>query len=243
MKTEKTRKILIKCRCWMKHKAHGTQEPKAYICTYINVPSTAQRSDSPAQAFNHSTGFSLMELLMATAVLGLLAASLFPFLNNLQMETSYGVEKRAVIDNVRVAMETLEKYIRQAGNDPNGAGFQGVTIVSDQAVTIQSDVKGSHGSDKGDPNGDVNGSDENVTLRFNPNNQALEVVSGGTAQIVCNRVHEIKFRYYDADGNITTDGSKVRRIAVTITGLADQPDPKTRVVFGIRLEREIRLFS
>jgi prepilin-type N-terminal cleavage/methylation domain-containing protein len=190
-----------------------------------------------------NAGFSLVELLMSLLILGILTASLFPFLNDFQRETACRSETQAVLDNIRIAIETLEKYIRQAGNDPHGAGFQGVTIVSDQAVTIRSDLKGSKGSDKGDPNGDVSGPDENVTLRFNPANQSVEIVAGGTAQIVCNRIGNLKFRYYDADGNLTMDGSRVRRIAVTISGVAEQPNPKTREYFGIELEREIRIFS
>jgi len=190
-----------------------------------------------------SAGFSLVEMLIAVAILGVVAASLFPLLNDFQRETACRSETQAVLDNIRVAVETLEKYIRQAGNNPYGAGFQGITIVSDRAVTIRADIKGSHGADKGDPNGDIDSSDETVTLRFNPANQSVEIVSGGTAQIVCNHVSDLKFRYYDSDGNLTIDGNKVRRIAVTISGFADRPDPKTREVFGIELEREIRIFS
>jgi len=201
------------------------------------------RNFKKKEVVSGSGGFSLVELLMAMLVLGILTASLFPLLNDFQRETAYRSETQAIVDNIRVAIETLEKYIRQAGNDPYGTGFQSITIVSNQAVTVRSDLKGSHGSDKGDPNGDVNGPDENVTLRFNPANQSVEVVSGGTAQIVCNRINDLKFRYYDADGNLTMDGSKVRRIAVTISGRASWPNPVTRKVFGIELEREIRIFS
>ena len=191
----------------------------------------------------NGAGFSLVELLMALLILGIMTTSLFPLLDDFQRETAYRSETQTVVDNIRVAIETLEKYIRQAGNDPYGTGLDGITIVSDRAVTVRSDLKGSHGSDKGDPNGDVAGSDENITLRFNPANQSLEIVSGGTAQIVCNRIGDLKFRYYDADGNLTTDGSRVRRIAVTISGLADRPNPVTRKTFGIEFEREIRIFS
>ena len=195
------------------------------------------------ETFGAAAGFSLVELLMSTLILSVLTASLLPMLNDFQRETAYRSETQAVLDNIRVAIETLEKYIRQAGNDPHGTGFQGITIVSDQAVTVRSDLKGSHGADKGDPNGDTSGPDENVTLRFNPANQSLEIVSGGAAQIVCNRIGDLKFRYYDADGNITIDGRRVRRIAVTISGMADRPNPVTRKIFGIELEREIRIFS
>jgi prepilin-type N-terminal cleavage/methylation domain-containing protein len=202
-----------------------------------------RKDESTGVFFARAAGFSLVEMLIAMLILGVLTASLFPLLNDFQREAAYRSETQAVLDNIRVAVETLEKYIRQAGNDPHGAGFQGITIISDRAVAIQSDLKGSHGSDKGDPNGDIDGSDETVTLRFNPANQSVEIVAGGAAQIVCNHVSDLKFRYYDSDGNLTTDGSRVRRIAVTISGLADRPNPKTREVFGIELEREIRIFS
>ena len=190
-----------------------------------------------------SAGFSLVEMLISTLILCIMTASLFPLLNDFQQEAAYRSETQVVLDNIRVAIETLEKYVRQAGNNPYGAGFQGITIISDQSVTVRADLKGSLGSDKGDPNGDVIGPDETVTLRFNPSNQSLEVVSGGTAQIICNRIGGLKFRYYDADGYLTIDGSRVRRITVTILGKADWPNPKTREVFGIELERDIRIFS
>ena len=46
-----TKKALINCLCGMKRKAHGAQEPK-HIQKYVEVTSTAQRGDSPAQAIN-----------------------------------------------------------------------------------------------------------------------------------------------------------------------------------------------
>ena len=45
------KKILINCLCGMKRKAHGAEEPR-HIQKYVEVTSTAQRSDSPAQAIN-----------------------------------------------------------------------------------------------------------------------------------------------------------------------------------------------
>ena len=45
----KIKKALINCLRGMKRKAHGAQEPR-HIHKYVEVTSTAQRSDSPAQA-------------------------------------------------------------------------------------------------------------------------------------------------------------------------------------------------
>ena len=46
-----TKEPLINCLCGMKRKAHGTQKPR-HINRIAEAASTAQRSDSPAQAIN-----------------------------------------------------------------------------------------------------------------------------------------------------------------------------------------------
>ena len=43
--------MLINCLRGMKRKAHGAQKPR-HIQKYVEVASTAQRSDLPAQAIN-----------------------------------------------------------------------------------------------------------------------------------------------------------------------------------------------
>ena len=43
--------MLSNCLRGMKRKAHGAQEPR-HIWKYVEVTSTAQRGDSPAQAIN-----------------------------------------------------------------------------------------------------------------------------------------------------------------------------------------------
>ena len=49
--THSVREALINCLRGMKRKAHGAQEPR-HIWKYVEVTSTAQRGDSPAQAIN-----------------------------------------------------------------------------------------------------------------------------------------------------------------------------------------------
>ena len=48
---QNTKETLINCLRGMKRKAHGAQEPR-HIWKYVEVTSTAQRGDSPAQAIN-----------------------------------------------------------------------------------------------------------------------------------------------------------------------------------------------
>jgi len=48
---QRVRETLINCLCGMKRKAHGAQKPR-HINKIVEVASTAQRRDSPAQAIN-----------------------------------------------------------------------------------------------------------------------------------------------------------------------------------------------
>ena len=45
---------LSNCLCGILRRAHGAQEPRHILKKYVEVTSTAQRSDSPAQAINQS---------------------------------------------------------------------------------------------------------------------------------------------------------------------------------------------
>ncbi len=71
------------------------------------------------------------------------------------------------MENTRVAMGTLERYIVQAGNNPRSAAFAPVTITSATQVRLCSDLTGSAGGNQGDPDGDILDANEDVTIRYN----------------------------------------------------------------------------
>jgi len=141
-------------------------------------------------------------------------------------------------------MQTVERYIRQAGNDPLESGLSGITIVSAMEVQIRSDRTGSSGANKGDPDGDVDDSGENITIRYNKKSRSLEVVpNGGPAQIVANYISDLSMKYYNAEGDLTTSGNDVRTVTITISGSTLQPDPDTRQCFGVTLSENIRVLT
>jgi type II secretory pathway component PulJ len=193
------------------------------------------------------SGFSFAELLICTMLLLVVSAAVFGVAHDLQRAGGYQAEVQSVIHNTRLAMQTVERYIRQAGNDPLGCGTAGITIVSPSAVRIASDLTGSAGSgnpDKGDPDGDTNDSGENVTIRYNDRTRSLEVVpESGTAQIVAGGISGLSFKYYDEMGRITDVGRDVRRIGVSIRGSSLLKDPQTAQAFGIELNCDIQILT
>lgn len=203
-----------------------------------------KRTDTVRKSAAQS-GFTLTEFLIAATVLLIVSSTIFRMLNEIQHAGSYQSEVQSVLNNTRIAMQTVEQYIRQAGNDPFCTGVAGIAIVSTEEVQIRSDLTGSAAPgnpDKGDPDGDTSDSGESITIRFNSRTRSLEIVpEGGGAQIVAGFISGLSFEYFDAAGNSTAAGSEVRRIGVTISGASLRPDPRTGKIFGVRVQGEIQI--
>jgi type II secretory pathway pseudopilin PulG len=199
---------------------------------------------SPPNLPDREEGFSLVEFLIASMILLAVAAWIFSMLAEIQQEASYQNEVLSVISNTQSAMQTVERFLRQAGNDPLASGLHGITIISASEIQIHADIKGSAGTsnpDKGDPDGDFNDSDEAVVIRYNAKSRSIEVVpEGGPAQIIANFISNLSFQYYNKDGAMTMEDGKVSKIGITISGSSMVPHPRTRQYFGIQLRSEIR---
>ncbi len=202
-----------------------------------------QSKTKPERQYSQA-GFTLAEFLIASFILLMVASAVFKLLSEIQLTTSYQTEVQSVLNNTRIAMQTVERYVRQAGNDPLKSGLSGVTIINETEVQIRSDRTGSKGAGKGDPDGDVDDPGENITIRYNNKSRSLEIVpSRGPAQIVANYISDFSMKYYSAEGILTTSGNQVCRIVVTISGSALQPDPITRQPFGVKLSRSVRVLT
>ena len=194
---------------------------------------------------NNQAGFTLTEFMISAVILFIASAALFSVLAEIQHAAGYQTEVQSVLNNTQIAMQIVQRYIRQAGNDPLGCGVVGITIISSEEMRIRSDLTGSAGPgnpDKGDPDGDTEDSGENVTIRYNNKTRSLEVIpEGGAAQIVAGYISGLNFRYYSADGGAAVTGAEVRKIGISISGASLLPDPKTHQVFGVQLNSEMQI--
>jgi prepilin-type N-terminal cleavage/methylation domain-containing protein len=191
------------------------------------------------------SGFSLAEMLMASAILLVISVAVFGALDRIQQTARHQAEVQAVLDNVRNALQIMERCIRQAGNDPYQRDFEAISIVSSTEVRIRSDITGSAGSgNKGDPDGDINDSGENLLIRYNEREKRLEIASrGGPAQIIAENISGLSLQYFDRDGNPTATGARVSKIIITLSGSSTYKDPRTGERFGMQLESTIRILS
>jgi Tfp pilus assembly protein PilW len=214
--------------------------------TDTNTTEYSASSIAAAPAGNES-GFTITEFLVSALLLLVVSAPIFGVMAETQQAAGYQVEVQAVLNNSRIAMQTMERHIRQAGNDPFGCGLAGIWAISPTEVRIRSDLTGSAGPgnpDKGDPDGDIDDSGENLTLRFNEAARTLEVVPfGGSAQIAANYISGLAMQFYDANGNPVAAGSCVRLISVTVSGASHLPDPRTGEIFGLRMVSNIKVLT
>ncbi len=210
------------------------------------IPGATTRTSDRAACFpaGCDPGFGLAEFMMSVLLLVIVMASLFELMIRVERTAGYQGEVQGVVESTRIAMETAQRILRQAGNDPLGAGFPGIVILGDSAVSVRADITGSGpGSpDQGDPDGDTDDSGEQVTIRHNPAGRTFELVpAGGSAQPLASNITELRFEYFDGAGAPTAIGDEVRRIRITLTGAAPLPDPQTGQVFSMRLTSDVLL--
>ncbi len=188
------------------------------------------------------SGFTLPEFLIAALIFLVVASSVFALLKDVQRSASYQTEVQSVLDNTRLAMQTIGRCLRQAGNDPLKTGVTGITMISPAELRVTADLTGSAGSgnpDKGDPDGDTLDSGENVTLRYNVGTRSMEAVTGsGAVQVIAGSISGLLFQCYNATGTPAAAGEAVHKVKVTISGASLLRDPETGRPFGLELSSD-----
>jgi hypothetical protein len=183
--------------------------------------------------------------MVSSLILLLIAGAAFELLSRAQRTAAAQSDMHETMDNARDALDTVLRCLRQAANDPIGAGFDGITVVSASEVRIQSDLTGSCGKsnpDKGDPDGDVEDSSEDVTIRYRASERSIELVPlGSSAQVIAGNITDFSMQYLNFEGKETSAGADIRRIIVTLTTTGNLPDPRTNQYLHIRLTCDVRM--
>ncbi len=188
-------------------------------------------------------GFSLIEFMLCSLILLVVAGSVCGILNQTQRTASYQVEVQGVLEGTRYSMMTIERILQQAGNDPLNAGFPGISEMRATHVRVRADLTGSAGTenppdpDKGDPDGDTMDSGEDVTVNFDANAGTIQI----NGQPIASNITAFSLQYFDQHGGAAVSGDQVTRIRITLTGRSPAADPQTGKTFSIQLAGDIQL--
>lgn len=187
-------------------------------------------------------GFSLVEFLFASLIMLIFTSAALGILVDVHHAVSRQASRQEVLENTRASLETVARHIRQAANDPLGAGFDGITVVSDTEIRLRSDVTGSAGPDTGDPDGDTDDANEDVRIRYNAANRTIELLSGqGSMQPIATNISAFNLQCLDARGVQTWAGGEVRKIRISVAGTSSEPDPATNSPFAMQIACDVRV--
>lgn len=156
-------------------------------------------------------GFTLVELLVALAAVGLVLAATVGLLQQGQQGYLLGAAGLEAQQSARVALQRMAREIRNAGFDPAGAGFPPIVNPTVTSVTLQNDLNG---------NSMIDARGETITYLLR--GTTLRRNAGGGAQPIIEGVQALALTYLDADGAPTAVPERIRTVAIALTV---RPDP------------------
>jgi type IV pilus assembly protein PilW len=168
----------------------------------------------------NDNGFTLVELLVATAIMGVIMAGIYAAFYS--QHKSYAAQEDVAImqQNLRAGIYHVERDIRMAGYDPTSSGLFGLEANgSDGRLTGANDIYFTVDDNKDGVEDNTDA--EQIAFRLDAGN--LEKYSTGADPwlTVAENINSLEFVYNDRDGIPTATLSEVRSIRITLTAQGD----------------------
>jgi len=175
-------------------------------------------------------GVTLIELMVAMAVAGIVAAAMFGFQ---QSQTRSYVTQEALVNmqqNARAALHFMTSEIRMTGCDPRETAGAGIEAASANSIRVTMDFTGGTGSDHahieanfGMPSGGIDEPGEDITYELIGADLIREENhAGGDSSAIARHIDALDFVYYDNQGNridaanLATQRGDIRSVLITI---------------------------
>ena len=178
------------------------------------------------RAVRSNQGFTLVELLVTLVVSGVVLAGICSTFYSQQTAFLNQEQIIAMQQNLRVAINNMEREIRMAGHDPNGDAGAGIVTANATSIRIAQDLTGNGGT--GDPDKDVGDPGENITysLQDADGDGDMDLVrndhNGAGIQMIAEDIDALNFVYLNQNGLPTTLLADIRSVQITVlakTGL------------------------
>ena len=114
--------------------------------------------------------------------------------------------------------------LRQAGYDPQGAGFDAIVLAEPERVTLQHDLN---------ENGVIDATRERVTYLLR--GTVLRREAGGGAQPLVDGVRRLVLSYYDRADEPTTDPARVASVGILLEVARETASPTASTLMGTRV--------
>jgi type II secretory pathway component PulJ len=171
------------------------------------------------------TGHSLVDVLVATAIMGLVMSATLSVLQSGLAVWGWGTGRVEAQQAVRVALERMARELREAGYDPTGAGFEAVLVAEPARIVFQRDLNG---------NGLIDPTRERVTYLLRPGETTLRRDAGGGAQPLAEGVRRFTLSYLDRDGTPTADPSRIASVRIEVEAGRAGPEAAMTTLVTLR---------
>jgi len=178
---------------------------------------------------NLTPGFTLIEVLVSIAMLSLFTMAVMAVLIPLSRSYTTTEVASSAQQVVRMAVELIANDIRLAGLDPlqqlqglDGSGLPLAGFQEANATSVRFTCDRVADGDE-EANGTIDDSNfENISYYYEAATQSLNLrlYAGApvqTSQQLVNNVKNLRFRYYDEDGNETGDLQEIRAVQIDMT--------------------------
>ena len=174
-----------------------------------------------------SSGFSLVEILIALLLAGLVSAAIYKVY--ISQNKSYAVQAQVaeMHQNLRAAMFMMTKEIRMAGYDPLREANAEIYNAADNTIQFTMDIVGDGAIVVGDGE-DITYVHYDSDMPADGVNDALGRNAGGGIQLLAENIDALNFVYLDADGNTlvtpVANPESIRTVQITLVARADFRD-------------------
>jgi prepilin-type N-terminal cleavage/methylation domain-containing protein len=208
---------------------------------------------SRATVVRDQRGFSLTELLVVCAVLGVVMAGVLSLLMMGQQSATAAMNKVDAQANARIGIERMILEIREAGYLPAGPtcpgapttpcppfnyAFSAITAQSATGLTIQNDWNANNGIQATSVTDPISGATrgEQVIYSFG-SGQLLRREMGVDASPVAlvSGITSLTFTYLDQNNAVTATAADIRTVTITMTTQQSSGQPQVTMVHSVRL--------
>ncbi len=179
----------------------------------------------------HSGGFTLIELMAAILISGIILAGLYCVFHSQQMAFSAQEQVAEMNQNIRAALDLMSREIRLAGYKTSTSTMIGIVTATAASIQVLADLN---------QDGDTLGTDENITYSYNAGTK--QICRNGVSLPIADNITNLSFTYTLANGSVTStpaNPADIRKVTVSITARTSNPDQGTGAYRSITLTSDV----